>query len=337
MSKNDSFKDQKSKGAKSAPEGNFDNIKSKYIVKQIFDNLPRNILLKIILRNKKLQQRVDVNIKDYIEYSYVIIDIEPAQNVYGRFINIINEEDKKYFKIYFDGKNEEINRTILYKNERVQNIRILIKSNMKNFTRLFEKCKCVESIKIQYLKQRNYYEMNKMFNDNISLKKINFDNDCEINIKYMVYMFANCPKLETINIDKFNTEKVVNMSYAFLGCKSLKELNCSNFNTKNVTNFHGMFQDCTSLTKIDLSNFDATSTIYITYMFFRCTSLKEVKLSNFDTSKIRKMYKCFSFCSSLKELDLSNFKISTTADRDNMFEGCPTKFIDKINLKIKII
>ena len=72
-------------------------------------------------------------------------------------------------------------------------------------------------------------------------------------------------------------------------------------------------------------------------MFFRCTSLKEVKLSNFDTSKIRKMYKCFSFCSSLKELDLSNFKISTTADRDNMFEGCPTEFIDKINLKIKII
>ena len=49
------------------------------------------------------------------------------------------------------------------------------------------------------------------------------------------------------------------------------------------------------------------------------------------------MYKCFSFCSSLKELDLSNFKISTTADRDNMFEGCPTEFIDKINLKIKII
>ena len=150
----------------------FDNIRSKYIIQRIFDNVPKNKLFKIILINKKLKQRIDIDKKDYVENCFIVIEIVPAQNIYGKFINIINEKDKKYFNIYFNDKNEKIERTFLYKNEKVQNIKIKINPNMINFTRLFEKCKCVEKIILKYLKPRYYYEMNKIFNECISLKEI---------------------------------------------------------------------------------------------------------------------------------------------------------------------
>ena len=64
-------------------EGNFDNIKSKYILKKIFDNLDKNKSLKIINYNTKLQKSLDINIKDYKKfyeiYSPIEIEIVPIK------------------------------------------------------------------------------------------------------------------------------------------------------------------------------------------------------------------------------------------------------------------
>ena len=68
-------------------------VKSKYILKEIFDNLKENKKLDIIRYNKKVRKNLNKNIKDYIkEYSKIEIEIIPIENEIGKFININNNK-----------------------------------------------------------------------------------------------------------------------------------------------------------------------------------------------------------------------------------------------------
>ena len=64
--------------------------------------MKRNKSLNIIKYNKKLQNRLNLGIKDYKEYSqfYTLIEIELkfVDNKYDKFINI-SDKEKKYFHI----------------------------------------------------------------------------------------------------------------------------------------------------------------------------------------------------------------------------------------------
>ena len=48
-------------------KANIKKIKAKYILKHIFDLLPRNKCLNIIKYNKSIQNKLDININDYKE------------------------------------------------------------------------------------------------------------------------------------------------------------------------------------------------------------------------------------------------------------------------------
>ena len=119
-------------------------IRSKYILKQIFDNLKQNKLLEVIRYNKKLQNELNKKRKDYIkEYSKIEIEVTPIENKYCKFINI-TDRYKPYFHIYFnDNYNEEIKRNYLNENENVENIEIIIDYQIKSFEGLFEDCECI--------------------------------------------------------------------------------------------------------------------------------------------------------------------------------------------------
>ena len=52
------------------------NIRSKYILKQIFNHINLNIFLNIIRYNKLFQQKLSIDISDYKLNSKIIIDIE---------------------------------------------------------------------------------------------------------------------------------------------------------------------------------------------------------------------------------------------------------------------
>ena len=71
--------------------------------------------LEIIKYNKELKNRININVKDYKEYSEMYssieIEIKPAKNKYGTFINI-NKEDEIYYHIYFNNNKEEIKKSI---------------------------------------------------------------------------------------------------------------------------------------------------------------------------------------------------------------------------------
>ena len=88
-----------------------DNINSKYILSKIYDNMTKMKKLKIVKYNKKIQNRINLSVKNYKEYSETFTPIEieiiPTKYIYGRFINI-NENDKLYYHIYFNGNTEEI-------------------------------------------------------------------------------------------------------------------------------------------------------------------------------------------------------------------------------------
>ncbi len=289
-------------------------LKSKYILQLIFDNLSKRKSLNFIKYNKNIQNKIDININDYKEFSEIYSSIEmeiiPVNNKYGKFINIKNQGDLKYFHIYFDNNKEEIKRNHLDKNENIKKIKVILEHQVESFEDLFRDCECVESI---------YF------------KKF-----CRNNIKNMEGMFYNCSSLKELNLSNFNTDNVTNMRYMFFKCSSLKKLNLSNFNTNNVTALKEMFWGCSSLEELNLNSFNTNKVKSFYRMFEGCSSLKELNLSNFNINKVTNMYGMFSNCWSLKDLILFDDNCNII-DMEGMFNGCLDKLTSKIKDKYKYI
>ena len=62
------------------PKNILENIKSKIILKRIFDNLCKKKKLNIIKYNKNIQNRLNLDINDYDDFFKTIIEIIPADN-----------------------------------------------------------------------------------------------------------------------------------------------------------------------------------------------------------------------------------------------------------------
>ena len=127
-----------------------ENIKSRYILSKIYDNMTKTKKLEIFKQNRKIQNRINLSVKNYKEYSETFTPIEieiiPTKDEYGQFINI-NENDTKYYHIYFNNNKEEIkNKYEMKEEDKVTKIKIIIDYQVKSFKELFYWCKCIESI-----------------------------------------------------------------------------------------------------------------------------------------------------------------------------------------------
>ena len=73
------------------PNPPIENIKSRYILSKIYDNMIIKKKLEIVKCNKKIQNRINLSVKNYKEYSEtstpIEIEIIPKKGEYGRFIN----------------------------------------------------------------------------------------------------------------------------------------------------------------------------------------------------------------------------------------------------------
>ena len=123
------------------PNPPFESLKSDYFLQKLYDNMTKKKKLEIVKYNKKVQNRLDLGVKDYKEYSetYSSIEIEimPAKGKYGRFI-YINENDKLYYHIYFNDNKEEIkNKYEIDEQDKVTKIKIIIDYQVKSFKELF--------------------------------------------------------------------------------------------------------------------------------------------------------------------------------------------------------
>ena len=88
------------------------NLKSDYFIQKFFAYMPNRKSLETIRYNKSIQKRINININHYKAYSEtktsIELDIIPMKGKYGKFINI-NEEEKKYFHIYFNDNKKKRN------------------------------------------------------------------------------------------------------------------------------------------------------------------------------------------------------------------------------------
>ena len=290
---------------KELKEYSLKDIKSKYILKQIFANLTEKKILEIIKYNKNFQEKLKIDKNDYVEYKKIIIEVIPINISYkNTFINF--NRDEKYYHIYFNDENEEKKINYFTKDENVSKIKIIIDPQILYFEKLFNECKCIE--------------------------KINFIKFKRKDINNMSWMFKGCSSLKELNINNFYTKNVINMNSMFDGCSALKELNLDNFNTNNVTNMSGMFYNCSSLIELNLNNFDTNKVIYMSYMFYKCSSLNELNITDFNTNNVIDMSHMFEGCSSLKELNLHNFNTNNVTDMSYMLYGCSS--LKQLNINV---
>ena len=127
------------------PNPIIENIKSRYILSKIYDNMTKNKKLQIVKYNKRIQNRLNLDVKDYKEYCEIEIEIIPKKGEYGKFVNI-NENNKLYYHIYFNDNKEEIkNKYEIKEEDKVTKIKIIIDYQIKSFYNLFCKCECIKS------------------------------------------------------------------------------------------------------------------------------------------------------------------------------------------------
>ena len=176
-------------------------LKSDYFLQKLYDNIPKKKKLEIVKYNKNVQNRLNLGVKDYKEYSEIFTPIEieiiPTKDKYGRFINI-NKNYKLYYHIYFNDNKEEIkNKYKINEQDKITKIKIIIDYQVKSFGYLFYYCECIESI--------------------------NFKKFYRNNITDMSFMFSECSSLKELNLNNFNTNNVTDMEGMFYKCSSLKD------------------------------------------------------------------------------------------------------------------
>ena len=279
-------------------EVKLENIKSNFFLKILFTILPKKISLGTIKYNKKMKRRVNINMTDYKEYcefySPIEIELIPAENEFGKIINIIDKGLKPYYHIYLNDSKKDFKKFFI--KEKVSKIKIVIDHQIKSIYQLFEDCTCIESIIFKYFHRVDITDLSLLFNGCINLKSINFSSIITNNVTDMSCMFSRCVSLIKINLSNFNTINVSDMNNMFSECSSLKQINISNFDTINVTDMSYMFFKCSSLIELDLSNFTTDNFIYMCEMFCRCSSLKEINLSNFNFDNVQNMKAMFYKC-----------------------------------------
>ena len=226
----------------------FKKIRSKYIIQLIFTNVKKNKSLKIIKYNKNIQERLEIDVRDY-EDDYLKIEIEVFPKKYRgkkeiKFINIFKGKNNPYYHIYFNDNYIETKKTSFIGTEHVSKIKIVLDKEFKYFDGLFKEC--TDIVKINFIKfnRTNIRRMAYMFNFCKKLKEINFTKFKTDNVEYMDYMFCECVSLEELDLSNFNTEKVKFMNGMFFHCRSLKKLNISNFKTDNLHRMSKMFYNC---------------------------------------------------------------------------------------------
>ena len=70
-------------------------------------------------------------------FHHYMRELIPSKNEYGKFMNILNKEEEKYYHIYFNDSKEEIKRYHLTDNDKVTKIRIVIDYPVKSLFKLF--------------------------------------------------------------------------------------------------------------------------------------------------------------------------------------------------------
>ena len=311
------------------------NIKSKYILKLIFDHFEQKKVFKLINYNKGIQNRMEIGLKDYkFEFMYTIkIEIYPKNNcASGTFIKYITDVDK--YHIYFGEETKERKVNFFSLENRARKVKIILKFKDTSLKGLFKGCKCIEKINFIKFDRTDIIDMSYMFFECSSLKEVNLSNLKTDNVKDMSFMFYQCNSLTELNLSKFNTIELTNMKSIFSRCESLEKMDLSNFETPKVEDMSYMFYECYRLDDVNLSKFINKELTNMSYMFYGCVSLTRINMPNIELNCETIDNKLiFSGCNSLKLLIVKNFNED---DRKYIFKGCKPEMYLYLEITNKI-
>ena len=177
------------------PNNYLKNIKSKYILEKIFDNMKITKCLNIIRYNKNIQKRLSKNINDYKEYLQTLIEIIPSQSNnknQNKFMNITNQN---FYHIYFNDNKSEIKRNYIGIFDEVSKIKVLIDYEVKSINGLFEGCECIKEVNFIKMNRKDINDLSKLFEGCSSLTILDLSNLNTINAIDMRNMLTNCCSL----------------------------------------------------------------------------------------------------------------------------------------------
>ena len=162
-----------------------EKIRSKYILKQIFDNIQQIRLLEMIRYNNGFKKKLEKNLNVYKkEFLKIEIEIIPKDEIYGD-CNILNKKYKSYAHIYFNDDKVEKKVNTFNKNDNIKKIKIILDYKIKSLTKIFKDC---------------YF-----------IKSINFIRFIREDIIDMSYMFYMCSSLEELIFTNIKTNNIINM------------------------------------------------------------------------------------------------------------------------------
>ena len=113
------------------------DVKSIFVLKQIFNIINKSRIYNIIKYNMNLQKKL----KSLLQ---IEIEIIPKKYDYGKFIN--DSFDINKLKIYFNDNKEEIKRVKFNEDDKINKIKILIDNNVKSLKDLFRLCFSIKKI-----------------------------------------------------------------------------------------------------------------------------------------------------------------------------------------------
>ena len=149
-SSSNTSKENSKENESAKPNPILEKLKSDYFLQKLYDNMTKKKKLEIVKYYKKIQNRINLRVKNYKEYSEAFTPIEieiiPTKGKYDKFINI-NENDELYYHIYFNDNKEEIkNKYEIFEENKVKKIKIIIDYQVNSFNKLFWNCGCIKSI-----------------------------------------------------------------------------------------------------------------------------------------------------------------------------------------------
>ena len=163
------------------------------------------------------------------------------------------ENNKDNIDLIINGeKTKLINKYKLKKGE--NNITLIIKNKIDNFSNMFYKCKSLINIdELKYLNTDDCKDFSRMFNwcsslsDITALEKWNVSNGTNF-----FGMFGGCSSLSNIKpLENWNVSNGNNFSYMFSECSLLSDVKpLEKWNVSNGNNFGCMFWECSSLPSI---------------------------------------------------------------------------------------
>ena len=281
------------------------------------------------------ETKKDINIIYYVEE-----DEEKEQNIFGKEF-VKNNFNK--IELVINGKNNKLIEKYKLKKGK-NNIQIIIKEEITNFSYMFSLCSSLSDIKsLENWNVSNGTNFSYMFDRCSSLSDIkSLENWNVSNGTNFAGMFNWCSSLSDIkSLENWNVSNGINFAGMFDRCSSLSDIkSLEKWNVSNGTNFAGMFNWCSSLSNIkSLENWNVSNGINFAGMFNWCSSLSDIKsLENWNVSNGTNFSYMFCGCSSLSDIkSLENWNVSNGTNFSYMFRECLSlPNIKSLELKWKV-